>query len=94
MLRCWVVEEELFEHGESKAGDSCAGTPLWKERLPTKVTAWLVYGLKVAVLEKNMTPASKVSSALPEASVRTTPLRGGCCLVPLRLRLVLKDGSL
>ena len=48
-----------------------------------KEIAWLIYGLDVAVLKKNMRPASKVPNALRKASERTS-LRE-CCGVPSRL---------
>lgn len=34
------------------------------------------YGLDVAMLEKNLRPASKVQNALPKASERATSLQG------------------
>ena len=41
----------------------------------TQETGWLIYGLDVALLEKNMRLASKVQNALRKASERTTPLQ-------------------
>ena len=67
-----------------KASDSRDRTPLWKERFHAKETAWLIYGLGLAVLEKNMRPASKVLIALRNASERTTSPRR-CCGVLSRL---------
>ena len=56
--------------------------------IPYKETAWLISGLDVAVLEKNMRPASKVLNAPRKASERTTSLRGG---VPSRLLSAFED---
>lgn len=53
-------------------------------RFQTKQTAWLMYSLDVAVLEMNMSSASKVLNVLRKASERMTSLRG-CCGVPSRL---------
>lgn len=56
-----VVDKLVCLQGEAadtKASDSREGTPLWKERFYMKVTTWLIYGLKLAVLEKNLRPAS------------------------------------
>ena len=75
----------------SKASDSRDWTSLWKKRFHAKKSTWLIYGLGLAVLKKNMRPALKVLIALRKASKRTTSLRR-CCGVLSRLPSALVIG--
>ena len=61
-----------------KASDSRDVTSLWMQSFHTKETAWLIYGLDVAVLEMNLRPASKLLNMLRKASGRTKSLQASC----------------
>ena len=60
-----------------KASHSRDGPPVRKERFHTKDSVADLWS-DVAVLEKNMRPASNIPNALPQASERTTSLREYC----------------
>lgn len=59
-----VPRPTLATFPKDRASDSRGWTPLQMGTFHMKETAWLVCGLKVAVLEKNMRPAWKVCNAL------------------------------
>lgn len=78
----------------SKASDSPDDTSHWKEGFHPKDIAWLIYGMDAAVLEKDLSTASKALNKLQTAFKGTTSLQG-CCGVSARFSLALKqDGEL
>ena len=79
--------KHFIPHSQTKVSGSRDGTPLWIEGFLTKEKAWLISGVDVVVLKKNIRPASKVLNAFRKASERTTSLQG-CCGVTPRLFLL------